>query len=334
MEIKKATYQFRSYLGDNMRLVAALLDAAAADGSQTLVVAPCNAGKTYTVLKQIAESLPGRNLILLVPTVAQALQTLAYGTEGHPVHAVTGSNGYIRSDGRTTTATYDKAYELAEWDWTLLRNTTLVVDEAHMLVTEKSYRERAIRGVYAAAQSVLEAGGSVLYLTATPRRIGFPQFFSMNGEADKAQIIICEKTDEEGNPCPKILPKKLAVLWKPEKASTFQFLSTLLLANHAAGKRSLVLYNDKARIGCLRHKLEEEGVTSFRLTSDDKGFYQENIVDGTGIVRETYNVYVNEAYGNEYSSVDRPREEQTVNAMDSASTSFVRESLISPWSFI
>lgn len=296
MEIIRKKFGFKNHLGENNELLETI-QAAATENTQTLLIAPCSAGKTFTVLTQIAANLPKRNVVLLVPTVAQALQTKRYGTNKHTVYVAAGADSYIRSDEKTTTATYDKAHQLTEWDWDYLAKTTLIIDEAHMLVTEKSYRDRAIKGVFEAIKHILVAGGSVIYLTATPRRIRFEQFFSMNGATEKVQIMTCEKEDETGNVCPQIRPKKLRLLRKPAKLSTYQCVLDLVAGYHTKGKIPLILYNDKCRIDQLIFQLEEKGIRSFRLTSDDKAFVQEEIVDEYGFVMERETIYVNEAYG-------------------------------------
>lgn len=286
-------FTFTSNLADSAKLLSAVRQAAVKQGGITLLKAPCNAGKTYSVLKSVAPELPeGRNLILAVPNVVQALQNRKYGAQ-----VVTGDSFTIESAGTVTSSTYDKVQLLTEWSDDELSRTTLVVDEAHMLVTEQTYRRKAIYSLLAVVRRILDAGGSVIMMTATPRRIIDEDFMTLLNCTSEMNRITCFKKDNKGNHLPGIQAKKMCLIRKPEEDKMPIYVQQLLIRNKLKGKKSLLLYNNKKTIDRLEHTINELGITSYRITADDKGFWQELIYDNNGVPQEKVNRYANEAYG-------------------------------------
>lgn len=286
-------FEFASHLTDNPAIIESIIAAAVACGQLSLLIAPCDAGKTYTILKEIAKAIPAtRNIILAVPNVVQALQNAKYGA-----NVVTGEKYVIKSDGKITSATYDKVRLLAEWDDDELANSTLVIDEAHMLVTEESYRHEAIHFLLIVARRIIKAGGSVILMTATPQRVQNLDFLCILQEQPQINVINCIRTDLNGKKVPGIKAKNIHVIRKPEDIKMPNFVLDRIRRNYSKGKKTLVMYNHKDTINRLERTIIESDLSVYRITADDKGFCQEPVYDSNGIVRRYINKYSNKTYG-------------------------------------
>lgn len=281
------------HLSDNAKLCESIRQACSQSKQITLLKAPCSSGKTYSILKSVAPLLPEeRNLVLAVPNVVQTLQNRKYGVE-----AVTGDNYIIHAAGTISSVTYDKVQLLEDWPIEELAKTTLVIDEAHMLVTEQSYRSKAIQSLLRITSRILEVGGSVMLMTATPRRVIDSNFLACIQKKPHIDILDCIKVDDDGNEMPGIQAKKIKLLRKPEGIKMPIYVLQLLTHNKANGKQSLLMLNNKKWIDRLEHSLNEYGITTYRITADDKGFWQEPIYDSNGVPQANKNCYANVAYG-------------------------------------
>lgn len=196
---------FPKYLTDNNAIVDAMADACKMRGARILVNAPAGAGKTYlfagVLAKRIhddyvaqaqaagqimhaaidamaaagiqtpAETEPERKIIIAVPNNIQAHQVrAAYGAA-----AIAGDSNddfdLDRNDGRAIATVYDSLHRLISGAYgpADFARMILIIDEAHQLVTEESYRN--IEPVIAVADQIVAAGGTVICMTATPRQI-------------------------------------------------------------------------------------------------------------------------------------------------------------------
>ena len=295
-------YKIRQYLSDNPELMQHLLAAVRKPGGQTLVVSGCGTGKTFSFLREVASRAPDRNIVLAVPNVVQAIQNEGYGTPERPVVVAAGGDYEIPDDGFLASVTYDKAAALNRLAGEALSRTCLIIDEAHQIVSERSYRRKAIRDMLSAARSVCAAGGSVIYLTATPRRLLHPEFFEAVGPVSQAEAVICNLMDGQGNLLPKVKVGRLRVLRKAEKTDLYSTLAHYLEERYFNGSRTVILLNDKDKINRLIAGLSGKGVRIHRLTSDDKAFTEECYIDSNGLPVEPHKVYVNEAYGSVVTS--------------------------------
>ena len=264
----KQEFKYGSHLTDNPKLVDAVIEACDAEGNKTLLVAPCGAGKTYSFCCEIAKREEGkRQVILLVPNRIQAEQNAVYGYEDADgnsgnVIPVTGGTGedFQYDCKQAISAVYDSAHRMLNADPEDLAKTVLVIDEAHQMISARSYRLACIRILEDVIERVIQCGGSVIYMTGTERKIRAFYYDRM---------ITCEPELGTG-----ILADYVELCRnKSHRVNMKEHTYNYIVARSNAGYIPMVRINNKSAIEILATKLRAKGLTVCTLSSNDKGYY-------------------------------------------------------------
>ena len=269
---------YRQHLSENVQMTERLAEKCMEKGSIIKLIAPCGAGKTHLVLCELAKRLEDqRQIILLNPNKIQTEQNAIYGFVNksgvyRSTEVVVGGKGEFSFDKKFgISSVYDSIARLYRPDYQgvirdgALSDTVLVIDEVHQLFSAKDYRGRCVTILEHMIQKVVEAGGSVLYITGTPRKIeGRPADYIFNG------IHI----DETGTPIPRLDTGRIRLV--RNTSHTYNMADCVFSVTTALirqGKIPLIRLNDKRKILSLSSMLRQQGYTCLTLTSNDKDYY-------------------------------------------------------------
>lgn len=289
------TFEVNGYLSDNQEFMDALNTFCDGHGQRLLLVAGCGMGKTKVILEDLATMRDGKNTILLaVPTSGQSDQNTSYKASTSKgdinVLSFTGNNnGSIEfNKSGSISLVYDSIQRADEATLDELANVVFVLDEAHEIEGAKNYRARILARLAQFETAVLKAGGNVIRMTATPRRIeGYPVDIRYD----------CIRVDAHGNRIKGITASRLVCYRKPGKKGSVKDL-TIAIASMMVSQhdRPLIYLQDKRQIDYCKRHLEAQGLRVITLTANDKNYVTEGIVNDDGSV-QTVRAYDNEAFG-------------------------------------
>ena len=270
------------YLADSQPLKACLKEQIAIGGKKILLRADCSYGKTYLFLDVLSREMRARHFIMLCPFILHTEQNGKPRTpdmDGHIfqpaiVRASDAEKNFFES-GRPVVTVYDQALSLLRklgagniplYLQERLRQTVLVIDEIHLEKEQLNIRHEAITNMELLAGYVTFFGGTVIYLTATPRKLcGFP--FDLT--------ITCQKHDEHGNRLPAINAQEVELIYYQRKNShkytLKQSLICLILDLTSKGYIPLLRINNKKKIQEYAAILRDHGLLIYTLAADDRG---------------------------------------------------------------
>ena len=274
------TINFGRYLTDSKMTIDYLVNECCKPGAFSLLVAPCDSGKTKTILEEFATAiLDDHNLAITTPTTLQSEQNAKmYFATGHngehfKTKAITGaSRETINLSLRNAySVVFDSVKRLEQKSDEELKKLVLVVDEAHQFETAKSYRNPTILMLWRVVNRVLAAGGSVIFMTGTPSKI---LALPYNNRATFVQGDVNLSRDSASlmRPNQKHNYGKIEVI----RTDSHEFNMPELIASTMAklileGKTPFVRINDKNSIAAVAHALALSGKKIITLTADDKG---------------------------------------------------------------
>lgn len=261
---------YKNFITDNQQLINSIMSRIEMRGQRILLTAGCGSGKTHFMLTTLANELAnrGKQLVLTVPTSLQAEQNTGYefidadGNKKH-VRSVTGtSKERITSTYECFCSVYDLNAQILDLSVEDLAGMVFVVDEAHQLQTAMNYRKVAIENTLKAANRIVECGGTVIFMTGTPRRLE---------DCDYDDTIRCIKVDDAGNPVPQLNFDNMHVLSRASKATTFDdCVVNELVSILEKGGHPIVRINDKEMIRRISLQLMKLQYKIKVLTSADK----------------------------------------------------------------
>lgn len=274
-EIKN--FNFPEHLSDNQDLVPSILEYVRRGSANICLSAPCASGKTYMIVNKLTKAAHeiGRRVIMTSPLSMLNTQTFAAAVKAYPVNEaedggisceiLSGSSRDTYAYATFTSCVYDSIYRLKDLDDVELRKTILVIDESHQLPYSRNYRKKAVSGVEDFANHVIDAGGTVIYMTATPR---------MNRSKSFNAIFTCTKVDENGNPVSPCLMKEFVYSRRvANRGSNIEILAAHVYEDFIKNKtRSIILLQSKQKIRQLQHILTGLGLSVGVLRSDDKEY--------------------------------------------------------------
>lgn len=289
--IQEYTYQHHLCEDNNHAILDAVTDAVQAeDIHKMLLTAGCGSGKTFMCLTALA-SWAYQNcysLILAVPNTLTAEQNAIYSYDDgsgirRNVIPVTGAKQNRIDYGRPGAycAVYDKADGmpafLSEQDCARLGRTILIIDEAQETQNAKTYRASAICSLCRLADCIAFNGGTVIYMTGTPRKISGRQY---------DVVINCVKVDRNGNEVPVTAFDHLSVCYaSDEKKPFFGKLIAEIREKVDAGRRAVVFYNNKRQAAKAAAYFRSIGISASVLSAENKGYV---IVNGTEVYRSRH----------------------------------------------
>ena len=261
---------YRNYLSQNKQIVPELMNRTAQGGECILVTAGCGSGKTHLMLVELASEAAkiGKRVILTVPTSLQAEQNAVYKYQDKnenekQIVPITGTaRNLILDNADCCCSVYDLNTQLLDLPDYALKNVIFVIDEAHQLQTALNYRKIAIANTLKVADKIRTCGGTVIFMTGTPRRLDGYSF---------DERINCIRVDENGHRVPQVNFKDLTIYSRETKRLSFEDCTTNLIMDLLhQGKHPMVRVNDKDMIRRLSLQLLKEGYTVKELTSADK----------------------------------------------------------------
>lgn len=282
---KKVIVNYTDYISNSPEIMDTL-EKCVNKGGAYLMTADCAAGKTYAALVNIQQALQGKKqVIVAVPNCIQAIQGKKYGYTGtdgsfRQTVSISGQNAkkFVFDHARSIIATYDACAKLMGASKENLSDTVMFIDEAHQLYSARGYRNSALARLSMAAEKIIAAGGCIVYMTGTPRKLeGFPL----------KTIIECVRTDFAGRPSPVICFAELdLVRVASEKNSLREGVIKTVLDLHYAGYIPFVRYNNKKKIKEISVALTAMGLKVFTLTADDKSYtmLKDEYGNNTGIM--------------------------------------------------
>lgn len=271
-------FNFSEHLTDNQDLVPSILEYVRRGSSNICLSAPCASGKTYMIVNKLTKAAHDieRRVIMTSPLSMLNTQTYQAAVKAYPVSEVenggisceilSGSSRDTYAYADMTTCVYDSIHRLDDvLDDVELRKTILVIDESHLIPGSRSYRKRAVSGVENFKNRVIAAGGTVIYMTATPR---------MNRSENFSAIFSCTKVDENGQPVSPCLMKTFVYARRvTNRGSNIEILAGAIYQDFINnGTRSIILIQSKAKIRQLQHILTGLGLSVGVLRSDDKEY--------------------------------------------------------------
>jgi len=260
--MEKQTLYFERHISDSEENIEVIVDACRQKSASILLTAPCNSGKTYAMLHCVARELEGeRRIILAVPNTVQAEQEGQKDEEGnYSIIPVTGTSGtdFSISDAPAVSV-YDSLYRLQGMED--LGRIILAIDEAHLLIEARDWRRKAISSVLSVAGAVQAAGGTVIYMTGTPDKLGHMRFDSE---------IAFFRVDENGDPCPLTMAEQIHLVGT--HGSMKDSIARVISQETENRNKVLVRYNNKQDLQDIAAGLREHGVKAAVLTADEKGY--------------------------------------------------------------
>lgn len=278
---------FKKYLTDNPEILETLSRVFSEPGSISLFVSQCGSGKTYLAcveLPSIAYRL-GKAIILLTPNTIQSDQNTKYeylnpltGKMEHVIAITANNKNDIKIEpGKVYSIVYDSAksrFDSIPYD--KMGNAIVIVDEAHQFESAVDYRSVAINQLKEICRNVCQAGGNVVYMTGTPRRIMWYRF---------DHLIECYKVDENGEQVNELNVGEVQ-LYLNSKRNNIATAATKLIQNtKAEGGRTLAYINSKKKIRQIMETLKDTDITATSITADKKGRTVEEFTDEYGFIQ-------------------------------------------------
>ena len=284
-------FQYHEHISDNDDFVKLLVEDIRAN-KMVLLDSKCGSGKSYFVAVQLKKMLQDagieRYIVIVEPVTVTTQQLAEYKVTfidtktgrvvEKNVKAITGASGNKFSpDDQVYSVVMDMVPNIDALD---LSKVCLIVDEAHTIPSCRKYRKRAAAGLEKVQKRVIDCGGSVIHMTATPDRIRCNHY---------DDIIVCDKIDENGKVVNPVQINKLRMLLKDcdHGGNMVDLICNVILECYKHGKRVLVQINDKKKLARVKRILEAQGMIVSAVTSEDKGY---QYVNGE-------KVYNNEAFG-------------------------------------
>ncbi len=260
---------FKKHISDNPVAVNQLLDILNIHlntpntpilGGEYLMIADCGSGKTYTVASDIFGKTCGSYInIIASPNVSQVIQN----NHKYNLSAVAGKSHLVEVKkapvGRNVV--YDKLSEVINKikDDGRLADVLLFVDEAQQLI-DATYREETIREVKAACRQVINAGGRVVYMTATPTHISLAP--PDESGYKYAEVINFVKEFDVKN-----FNRVNICLFKDIKSFPYE------IVNHVkAGKYCLIQNNNKDINLHMLKFFQSQGINAAVISADDTNY--------------------------------------------------------------
>ena len=259
-------------------------------GCSALLEAGVGVGKTYAVIKKLAPKL-GRmldtNVYMLMPTTPQVAQAHEqYGANTN--YGATTSRDSMGSDCLTAVI-YDKASDIP----TQVNGKPIVlfIDESHMLMTEKSYRNGALSKIRKLSDAVLDAGGIVIALTASSEIVAATMPY--NGLLGYDIIAIAFRVSDQSTVAGKIYPSyeywdvvqyggveilsavpvdKICVYYRSTNQNMEKYIVKLIIDDIKEGILPVIENNDKDGNVLISKILTGLGYKVGLISADDKGY--------------------------------------------------------------
>lgn len=259
-------------------------------GCSALLEAGVGVGKTYAVIRKFAPAL-GRmldtNVFMLMPTTPQVAQA-------HEQYGANTNFGATTSKDRKgsdclTAVIYDKAQEIpTQVDG---KSIVLFIDEAHMLLTERSYRNGALSRIKKLADEVLEAGGIVVALTASSEIVAATMPY--NGLMGYDVMAIAFRVTDQSSVGGKTYPEydywdavqyggveilsavpvdQICVYYRQSNQNIEKYIVKLILDDIAKGILPVIENNDKDGNVLITKILTGLGYKVGLVSADDKGY--------------------------------------------------------------
>ena len=263
-------YFYKNFVTENAAILDDIENRIEMKGQKILMTAGCGSGKTFFMLSILSGWVAKNNkmLILTVPNSLQAEQNAKYefeaaeGTKKHVLPVTGTSKNRIESGFPCYCSVYDLNAQILDLPVETLSNMVFVVDEAHQLQTAVNYRPKAIQDTLRAANRVAACGGTVIFMTGTPRRLE---------DCDYDETIRCIKVDDNGNYIPQVNFKDLTVLSRASKQTPMEdCVINALVSILEKGGHPIVRINDKKMISKISLQLKKLSYNVKVLTSADK----------------------------------------------------------------
>ncbi|MGN0484020.1 MAG: DEAD/DEAH box helicase family protein [Lachnospiraceae bacterium] len=272
---KTHVFSYQEHLSDNPEIFRIIAQEVKKGKSTIKLVAPCGSGKTYGILENLQEELQGSHIIVLgLPVKVLTLQTRRYSKNKVIIGkgSCEGDNDLDYSTNKANSMVYDKLAYLNSAQFRrahenfeeIYAKMVLVIDEAHNLYDAKDYRSSCIKAIRDLARIIIAYGGSVIYMTGTPRKLdGFHTTCN----------IWCTRKDQNGNPVREINVNQILLHRIKGKESLNEYVIGEIRRYILEGYRPMVRINDKNRIRIIKAELEQMGFRVQSLSAEDKGFY-------------------------------------------------------------
>lgn len=278
-------YTVPGYLSDDAALVQDLSKAVLKKPGLYLLQAPTGSGKSFLLTQALPPVLAQQSLVLAVPTSLQAEQLAGPHTLFMTQHSRTTWTDAAPGSGKAIASVYDclSTRELGDvaYDWygytmstqESLRHVVLCLDEAHELWGARHYRGTTLTYLQDLQDKILAAGGTVLHVTATPRKVEMMHAYKSVFRVDRG------RTGAVG-------AQRIVVSRKrSNKISTLQHLTAVVAGLIKDGYTPLVRLNDKKALSSLQSALiacgAVEASACYILTADTKGYAIVTRADGT-----------------------------------------------------
>ncbi|MCD8082354.1 MAG: DEAD/DEAH box helicase family protein [Clostridiales bacterium] len=271
------SFNYQTYLSESWELLDYMSEKCQEPGKIIKLIAECSSGKTAFCLCQLAQRLEGkRQVILITPNKIQSEQNSFYGftnRNGNYVETevVVGGRGAFSFDGtHPISAVYDSAMKLFKYKDSQnheLAKTVLIIDEVHQLYSAKSYRQDCIASIEALVRVIIQQGGTVIYMTGTPRKIeGRPVDYTVYGQ----------HVNWKGELIPGIHTGKIELLRKNSHNTKMLIMLFKLIRKYVCeGYIPFVRLNNKEDIRKLQSMLLQDGIICDTLSADQKGYYMD-----------------------------------------------------------
>ena len=278
-------YTVPGYLSDDAALVQDLSRAVFEKPGLYLLQAPTGSGKSFLLTQALPPVLAQQSLVLAVPTSLQAEQLANTHTLFMTQHSRTTWTDAAPGSGKAIASVYDciatrelgdVVYEAQGFTMSTqesLRHVVLCLDEAHELWGARHYRGTTLQYLQDLQDKILAAGGTVLHVTATPRKVEMMHRYAGVFRVDRGQrgavgaqrIVVSRK--------------------RSNKLSTLQHLTAVVAGLLKDGYTPLVRLNDKKALSSLQSALiacgAVEASACYILTADTKGYTIVTSADGT-----------------------------------------------------
>ena len=269
---------FTRFLSDSAMIMEFLLKEGCEPGKSILFVAPCDSGKTKTMLEEFATALSGtRNLIVATPITLQSEQNAqmyhSIGKNDVPLRtiSVTGASheSFDMSKPNAYSTVYDSSSRLMKLSKKELSKIVFIVDEAHQMYSARKYRGGAINKLWKLIRMILNAGGTVIFMTGTPSKIlGMP--FDYRVACVRTEFNQSRTDTSLLEPIHERNFGKIDVIRKDSHEYNMEDLTiATALQMIQNGETPLIRVNDKNMIARIAHALRMNGISVATLSADD-----------------------------------------------------------------
>lgn len=267
---KDGIYRYVNHLSDNEELLESLKNDVMEGGKSIGVFSGCGSGKTYFMFCMLQKAIyPKRQLIQATPNKIQSEQNgkLSFTDEFNDVRTVTAvtsstENKLDKNRGGATSVVYDSLFSMLKWDDQSLRRVVLVIDEAHLLFEARNYRKEALANLWILSDRIKKAGGTVIYMTGTPAKLGGMKF---------DRKYTCRKTNESGQFVPEMNIRNISLIIKKNKKRNMRDMIVCVAEKLIKeGKKPIFRVNNKKAIQKLQMLFTAKGYKVHTLTSREK----------------------------------------------------------------